>query len=78
MKKVIVTGGAGFIGSHLAEELAKRGYHVTILDDLSTGKLVNIEELMAKKAVSFVKGSITNFTMLSQLFRNAESCNVEF
>jgi len=32
MKKVIVTGGAGFIGSHLAEELVRRGYHVTALD----------------------------------------------
>ncbi|MBA7704098.1 hypothetical protein ES703_112897 [subsurface metagenome] len=38
MEKVIVTGGAGFIGSHLAEELARRDYQVTILDDLSTGK----------------------------------------
>jgi len=39
MKKVIVTGGAGFIGSHLAEELARQGYQVIILDDLSTGKI---------------------------------------
>jgi len=38
MEKVIVTGGAGFIGSHLAEELARRGYQVTILEDLSTGR----------------------------------------
>lgn len=38
MEKVIVTGGAGFIGSHLAEELVRRGYQATILDDLSTGK----------------------------------------
>jgi len=37
MEKVVVTGGAGFIGSHLAEELARRGFHVTILDDISTG-----------------------------------------
>jgi len=38
MEKVIVTGGAGFIGSHLAEELARRGCQVTILEDLSTGR----------------------------------------
>lgn len=44
--KVMVTGGAGFIGSHLAEELCRRGYHVTILDDLSTGKKENITHLL--------------------------------
>ena len=38
MEKIIVTGGAGFIGSHLAEELVRRGYQVAILDDISTGK----------------------------------------
>jgi len=38
MEKVIVTGGAGFIGSHLAEELTMRGYQVTILEDLSTDR----------------------------------------
>ena len=42
MKKVVVTGGAGFIGSHLAEELVKQDYYVIILDDLSTGKMKNI------------------------------------
>ena len=46
MKKLIVTGGAGFIGSHLAEELVRRGYYITILDDLSTGKMENIEGLL--------------------------------
>ncbi len=44
--KVVVTGGAGFIGSHLATELVRRGYHVVILDDLSTGKLQNIAHLI--------------------------------
>jgi len=43
--KVVVTGGAGFIGSHLAEELARRGYYTIILDDLSTGKMENIRTL---------------------------------
>ena len=41
-----MTGGAGFIGSHLAEGLLKRGYEVTIIDDLSTGKLDNIAHLL--------------------------------
>lgn len=43
MENVVVTGGAGFIGSHLAEKRIDEGYRVTILDDLSTGKLVNSE-----------------------------------
>lgn len=45
MRKVIVTGGAGFIGSDLAEELLKRGYHVIVLDGISTGRRVSINEL---------------------------------
>lgn len=43
---VLVTGGAGFIGSQLAEELARQGHHVIILDDLSTGKKENIAALL--------------------------------
>jgi len=43
---VLVTGGAGFIGSQLAEELARQGHHVIILDDLSTGKKENISALI--------------------------------
>ena len=72
MEKLIVTGGAGFIGSHLAEELVTRGYDVTILDDLSTGKMVNIERLLSKENVDFVQGSVTNFPLLSELFQNAQ------
>jgi nucleoside-diphosphate-sugar epimerase len=45
VRKAIVSGGAGFIGSHLAEELLKRGYKVIILDDLSTGKRFSIDKL---------------------------------
>lgn len=69
MEKVIVTGGAGFIGSHLAEELARRGYRVTILDDLSTGKIENIEGLLRRDSVEFIQGTITNLPLLQELFR---------
>jgi len=68
-KKVIVTGGAGFIGSHLAESLADRGYHVIILDDLSTGKMANVEPLLKKTNVELVRGSITDLSLLQKLFQ---------
>ena len=45
MKNILITGGAGFIGSNLCRELLKEGHEVACLDDLSTGKLRNIESL---------------------------------
>lgn len=72
MKKAVVTGGAGFIGSHLTEELARRGYYVIILDDFSTGKIENIELLLKKEAVEFIKGSITDLPQLRELFRGVD------
>ena len=72
MKKVIVTGGAGFIGSHLAEELARQGYQVIILDDLSTGKIKNIELLLQKTNINFIQGSITDLSLLQKIFRGVE------
>jgi len=69
-KKVVVTGGAGFIGSHLAEELAGRGYPVIILDDLSTGKKGNIETPLKKDGVEFVSGSIADLPLLQKLFQD--------
>ncbi len=72
MKKVVVTGGAGFIGSHLVEELARQGYHVIILDDLSTGRMENIELVLKKENVDFIPGSITDLALLQGLFRGVE------
>jgi len=69
--KVVVTGGAGFIGSHVAEELAGRGYHVIIFDDLSTGSMANIEALLKDRHVEFTRGSITDLPALNKVFRGA-------
>jgi nucleoside-diphosphate-sugar epimerase len=57
MASFLVTGGAGFIGSHLAEELVRRGEHVRIVDNLSTGKRQNIAHLTS---VEFVEGDLTD------------------
>ena len=71
MIKVVVTGGAGFIGSHLSEELARRDYHVVIVDNLSTGKVGNIEVLLKRGNVEFIQGSVTDLPLLQQLFQDA-------
>ena len=68
-KRVVITGGAGFIGSHLAEELVGRGYYVIILDDLSTGMVENIADLLTKENVKFVQGSITDIPLLQELLQ---------
>ena len=69
--KVVITGGAGFIGSHLADELAA-GNAITIIDDLSTGRLENIAGLVDKEGVTFIRGSILNLDLLEQVFNGVE------
>ena len=72
MKKVVVTGGAGFIGSHLAEYLSNLNYHVTIIDDLSTGKISNIQHLLGESNIEFAQGSITDNSFLQSIFRGVD------
>ena len=55
--KILITGGAGFIGSHLAEYLVKKNYKVTIIDNLSTGRLHNIRGF--KKNIKFIKADLS-------------------
>ena len=57
-KSVLITGGAGFIGSHLAENMLADGYRVVVLDDLSTGSLRNIHHLIDKPGFKFQLGSV--------------------
>ena len=62
--KALITGGAGFIGSHLADRLLADGHHVVVLDDLSTGRYENIEHLLGRPDFEFVLGSILNADLL--------------
>ncbi len=73
--KVLITGGAGFIGSHLADKLINNGHKVAILDDLSTGKLENVSHLEDNKNFEIVVGSILNGVLVDKL---VEQCDVIF
>jgi UDP-glucose 4-epimerase len=65
--RALITGGAGFIGSHLADLLLERGDQVVLLDDLSTGRLVNIEHLDGRADAEFVLGSILNADLVDHV-----------
>ncbi len=59
--RVLITGGAGFLGSHLAEWLVGQGHHVISMDNLSTGKVENIAHLMGNDLFSFVKYNVCDY-----------------
>jgi dTDP-glucose 4,6-dehydratase len=61
MRRVLITGGAGFLGSHLCEHFLARGCAVIAVDSLITGRLENIEHLVANPRFSFIKMDVTNF-----------------
>lgn len=68
--RYLVTGGAGFIGSHMVEELIRRGHGVTVLDDLSTGKSENLAHVRSK--IEFVQESVTNLDGVRQACRGVD------
>ena len=69
---VLITGGAGFIGSHLAEAMIRQGHDVAVVDDLSTGSLDNIRHLMGGAKFRFVRESVRNAATMTALVDRAE------
>ena len=73
--RVLITGGAGFIGSHLAEALLDRGDEVFVLDDLSTGRLENIAHLITHPGFGYSIGSVTDEVTVGKLM---DECDMAF
>lgn len=73
MKKILVTGGAGFIGSNLIESLLDRNYQVVCLDNLKTGSIKNIDQFIESRHFNFVEGDILDFKLLSSLTKDVHA-----
>jgi len=71
-KKVLVTGGTSFIGSHLVDLLVKKKARIRIIDNLSSGKLENIQQHLISRKVSFIKGDIRDIGIINEVFRGIE------
>jgi UDP-glucose 4-epimerase len=72
--KYLVTGGAGFIGSHLTDVLLKSGHEIVVLDDLSTGRLENLDRALTSGLVEFVEGSVTDAALVRDCMESADVC----
>jgi UDP-glucose 4-epimerase len=72
--KSLVTGGAGFIGSHLCERLIEMGQSVTVVDDLSTGSIKNLSNLLTHSNFDFIEGSILDAKLVEKVMRDVNQC----
>jgi UDP-glucose 4-epimerase len=70
--KCIVTGGAGFIGSHLTERLLDDGHRVTVIDNCSTGRLENLKHLSGRDGLTVLEGDINEGKLLTDAFKSAD------
>jgi len=70
--KALITGGAGFVGSHLADRLLQQGHEVLVLDNLSTGSIDNISHLKAKAGFSYVIDTVTNQPLLAEMIDSSD------
>jgi len=70
--RILVTGGAGFIGSHLSERLISDGHQVVVLDSVSTGKFSNLNRILDSSSLQVVQGSILDTNVLNPLIKNVD------
>ena len=69
---ILITGGAGFIGSHIVDRLLSMNYNVKVIDNLSTGNINNLQNAMKNKNFKFIYGSITDMELLRREMKNVE------
>jgi UDP-glucose 4-epimerase len=70
--KILITGGAGFVGSHLADKLFKEGHEITVIDDLSTGRYSNVAHLEGEKNFRLIIDTILNEKLMEELIRDSD------
>ncbi len=70
--KILITGGAGFVGSHLADKLINEGHEITVIDDLSTGRYQNIEHLEGEKNFRLIIDTVLNSSLMEELIRETD------
>ena len=71
--KILVTGGAGFIGSHIVDRCVAEGHEVRVLDNLSNSKIMNLEEHIRKRTIEFLKGDIRDQKAVKDSIRNIDA-----
>ena len=70
--KILITGGAGFVGSHLADKLIGEGHEITVIDDLSTGRYSNVEHLEGDKNFRLIIDTVLNEKLMEELIRETD------
>lgn len=70
--KVLITGGAGFVGSHLADKLIAEGHEITVIDDLSTGRYGNVEHLDGRDGFRLIIDTVLNQPLMEDLIRDTD------
>lgn len=72
-QKILVTGGAGFIGSHIVDKLMEKGFEVTVFDNLDTGHIKNIEPHQGKENFHFIKGDIRDLDLIKKTLKDVDA-----